>query len=324
MTTESLGVMDDRNPMYDPSDPRGVAVPADPHADPGADDTLSSEEYPFQNQERDRHTCKQCEQEIPPTDDYCSDCSRIAFASNRSASRYGVREADAGAATVTREWTLDRVVAAVIADDHEHTASIAGDVALKNRSEFQWTTSRDTQLTLLSDVDGEVPSPIDRGYEAVPDIVQASSDAGQQLLADLAEDMNDCDDHIPQLYTEFGNPIDDWETVVDLQERFGEDYWLVTGVVRQKDYAFPDLEDDVTAIKACEDCGATKHIHTGQNRPDTIPAGVWMCTQCGTIQDGKLPNNNERANPFEQPSEKAHADTMEAYKEKHGCYPFEE
>jgi len=323
MTTELLDVMDDRNPMYDPSDPRGVAAPDDPHADPGVDDTLSSEDYPAQREERDRYTCKQCDGEVPPTEDYCSDCARKTFASDRAASRYGVHEHAAGA-TVSREWTLDRVVAAVIADDHAHTASIAGEVALKERTEFPWTTATDTQLTLLSEVDGEVPSPIDRGYEAVPDIVRADSDAGQQLLADLVADMNDRADDVPQLYTEFGNPIDDWETVADLQERFSEGYWIVTGVVRQKDYAFPDLEDDVTAIKTCEDCGATKHVYTGQDQPDDVPSRVWICMTCGSTQNGDPPDRNGRTNPFEQPSEKDHTDVMEVYKENHGHYPFEE
>ena len=265
----------------------------------------------------------QCDREISPTDDYCSDCARKTFASDRAASRYGTREHAAGA-TVTHEWTLDRVVAAAVADDHIHTARIVGEVALKERAEFPWTTAIDTQLTLLSDVDGEVPSPIDRGYEAVPDIVRASSDTGQQQLVDLVADMRDRDDDTVQLYTEFGKPIEDWETVADLQERFGEDYWIVTGVVRQNDYAFPDVEDEVTATKACEECGTGKHIYTGQDRPDDVPVDVWMCTHCGASQNGDPPDRNGRANPFEQPSEKDHTDMMEAYKEKHCHYPFEE
>ncbi|WP_229123101.1 hypothetical protein [Halapricum desulfuricans] len=182
----------------------------------------------------------------------------------RATARCGSRSPASGA-TVSREWTFDRVVAAVVTDEHRYTASIAGQVTPKKRSEFEWSTSTGTQLTLISDFGGNVPSPTDHGYEALPDIVRARSDPGQQLLADLAADMQDRDDESPQLYTEFGKPIDDRETTLDLEERFGKAYWIITGVIWQQDYAFPDLEDKVTAIKACKHCGSTKHVYTGQD-----------------------------------------------------------
>ena len=156
MTTESLDVMDDRNPMDDPSDPRGGAAPDDPHAGDDTHETLSSPDYAGSAGGRtDRHTCTKCDREIPPTDEYCSDCSRKAFAPDRAASRYGSRSLAPGA-TVTREWTLDRVVAATVDDEYEHTASIIGKVSLQERAEFAWTTASDTQLTLIRDFDGAV------------------------------------------------------------------------------------------------------------------------------------------------------------------------
>jgi len=324
MTTESIDRMDDRNPGYDSSDPRGVAAPPDPHAHPEAEDSLSSETYPAQRENRNWHTCNQCDREVAPSDDFCSDCSRKTFASDRSNARYGSRSLTQGA-RVTRDWTLDRVVAAVVANQCKHTARIAGEVALKKRVESQWETSTDTKLTLVSNFDGKVPSPIGEDYDSILDIAKASSDAGQQLLADLAADMQDQGDDAPQLYSEFGKAIDDWDTAEDLQERFGEEYWIISGVVRQRDFAFSDIDQAATAVKICKECGPAKHVYTGQDRPDDVPIGVWMCMTCGVARDSDTSDSNDHSTSdtlFEE--HESHEAHMKRYWEQHGYYPFEE
>jgi hypothetical protein len=180
------------------------------------------------------------------------------------------------------------VIGAVVSAPGREVAKTAGEVAISSRETDQLTDADDTQVTQISEFEGEPPFPIGRGYESLPGVVEANSETGQQLLADLVKHVRFDDNRRPQIYDEYGDPLDGWETEENLQTRFdAEDTWIVTAVVRQLVDKEDKSTDRPTMEKLCSGiCARTKHVFTGSTPKAGEEPDVWKCTRCGSTQPG--------------------------------------
>jgi len=254
------------------------------HGDyPESDDTLENpRDYPDKPMggHADDRTCKDCDTRVPPHRQYCQLCgpTEIPSAEINRGSKSAGRDSGSNASF---ELTLDRVVATVVDAPSKTPAVPVAEIAIGKRADDTTSQAVDTSFTPIRDFDGEPPYPIGREYDELPAIARTDSEAGQQLLADLAADIQDADDDRPQLYDEYGEPITDWETAEDLQSRFAEaERWIVTAVVRQK---IPTSSDDQRSqLRDCVGrCRKTTHKFTGDNPDGAVMPNVWKCTRCG-------------------------------------------
>ena len=286
------------------------------------DDSLPKNDYPDEPMERDRSAsvCKRCGARIKTRRETCGDCADQEDPELSTIPRESPGSTSSG--ELTHGWMLDRVVAATVDASTEDLAAVLGSIAIEERMGDVLDDSKGTDIIQIRDFDGNPPYPIGRDFDALPGVVRADSDVGQQLLADLASAVLDGADGRPQLYTEYGEPISDWETVAELQERYvdAEDVWIVTAVIRQ---LVPEStnEERTDRMRCVGGCGSTVHVHTGENPGQNERPNHWKCKKCGALQaaDGYQATYNGL-----DEDEFLHQRALENYREEHGHYPFED
>ena len=328
----------DRNPDFDPADIRGAAR-SDPDAVDGDADEELPGNYPTHHDGRERaNTCATCWQQIPDGRIKCPHC-----ATNQ------VREPSDGdeASTALAEWSFGRVVVAVVSGTSRYHARALGASAFRLSNSI--ATGPDVshgEVKLRAAFETAPASHLTDGWPELPLEALIDESEGTTLFETAVEATDWEGDGEPHIYREAGNPVTtlgELESFKDEIDAADEQYWVVPGVV-QRYQATPDPEDiddplycvscaEVTGHDAVRKDGITSHPYRRRT--------IWVCTHCGQPRHEPDRDSDTPAHtgydhlPKDVSPEDMHGDEpdfaerefqtqIDAYRERHGCFPWEE
>jgi hypothetical protein len=184
------------------------------------------------------------------------------------------------------------------------------------------------------------------GWPDLPSEASLDESSGERCFQP-AVDQTDWDvESEPRLYREDGQPVtarDELEALQDEIEAADEQYWVVPGIV-QRYAAMPDPED-IDEPLYCVSCPqVTGHDAVGKDGIAGHPhrrRTIWACKTCGqprheSQRDSDTPTHTGYEHlPDDVSAEDIHGDEpdfgerefqtqMDAYRERHGCFPWEQ
>ncbi len=336
MTNATMRVTD-RNPEYDPADIRGSAN-SDPKArGNGQERVLESRGYPSEPEDASR-TCATCGKDIPRDERQCPFCAHTSVsetpADDHDDSSFG-------------EWTFGRVVLALVEANTTFHARALGAAAFSVSDSIASgeETSHGT-VKCRAAFGSEPASTLTKGWPELPTETTIGEDPGQTLLETADEQTDwDGDDVQPRIYLEDGSPVTNRSEFHRLRGEFRQDdgtYWLVPGIV-QRHQARSEL-GTLGVEFHCRQCGAVtgheSHGLDGFECHSHLDRMIWTCRECGQhrhepeqeddseevtgyehLPDGVSPEDIHGDEPDFQ--EQAFHDQIEAYRERHGSFPWE-
>jgi rubredoxin len=325
----------DRNPDFDPADIRGAAR-SDPGAEPGDDESVPGN-YPTHHDGRDRaNTCATCWQEIPEGQIKCPHCAseQISESTNDEES------------APLQEWSFGRVAVAVVSGNSTYhaRAMAAAAFGVSDAIAMGPDVSRG-EVKLRAAFETAPARHLTDGWPELPSEASLDESSGEMLF-ETAVDQTDWDgEGEPRLYREDGQPVttrDELETLQDEIEAADEQYWVVPGIV-QRYAAMPDPEDIDDPLYCVSCAQVTGHDAVGKDGIAGHPPRrrtIWACKTCGQPRHEPQRDSDTPAHtgyehlPDDVSPEDIHGDEpdfearefqsqIEAYRERYGCFPWE-
>ncbi|EMA25189.1 MULTISPECIES: hypothetical protein [Haloarcula] len=336
MTNATIRVTD-RNPEYDPEDIRGSASSDPESKGNGRERILESRGYPSEPEDASR-TCATCGKDIPRDERQCPFCAHTSVSetptNDDSDGPFG-------------EWTFGRVVLALVEANTTFHARALGAAAfsLSDSIASGEDTSHGT-VKCRAAFGSEPATNLTKGWPELPTETTIDEDRGGALLETADEQTDwDGDDVQPRIYLEDGSPVTDRSEFQRLKDEFQQDdstYWLVPGIV-QRHQARSEL-GTLGVEFHCRQCGAItgheSHGLDGFECHSHLDRMIWTCRECGQhrhepereddteeatdyehLPDGVSPEDIHGDKPDFQ--EQEFQDQIEAYRERHGIFPWE-
>ncbi|WP_424016181.1 hypothetical protein ACOZ4N_00865 (plasmid) [Halorientalis pallida] len=334
--------MSDKNPLYDEDEPRGTIYSdstGDPHAEPDEHDPASGY-YPDRKDQRkryNRHTCQDCDREIPDTHDRCGLCARKA---GEMMDRPWSQDDKTKTASdqATPDWTFGRVVFAVVQASTRYEALALGTSAFSLADADALVGDANAgyaDVKPVADFESSPARHLTAGWGDVVDVAPLDSDDGQRLFeAALKRTVQDLGANT-HLYLTEGDPLGTQDDVEELRAQNAdgdEQYWLVPGIVRRynsgPDRAIPESEPEILHCRQCEE--DTDHRYTGKSTLEGVRGRpVWVCAKCNTPRFGHEPGDSKPDEVIEDFLDgwqdgraELHDRMMRSYYDDHGRYPW--
>lgn len=280
MRTNRRRCVTEWNPEFDPADLRGAAS-SDPKTSRDNGDRRRGD-YPTRSTEGSNR-CNSCSRTIPTEEQQCPFCATA-----------GVTDSPAEGQS-DEEWTLGRVIVAVVNANSTYHARALGVAALSIADNL--VAGPDTShgaVKPVADFETEPASYLTEGWPSLPATAPLTDEIGRKVLA-AAGTQTDwaADDTTPVIYREDGTPIlDENEFDSLLADSAETSYWVVPGLVQRYD-APPDVDALIEHFEgatiehqfACRVCqAATAHTYVGVDGVATHPytgRAIWVCQDCG-------------------------------------------
>ncbi|MDQ2074764.1 hypothetical protein RBH20_19745 [Haloarcula sp. H-GB4] len=327
----------DRNPEFDPADIRGAASSDPKSRGNGRERVLESRRYPSGTEDASR-TCATCGKDIPRDERQCPFCAHTSVSETPT---------DDQDDSPLEEWTFGRVVLALVEANTTFHARALGAAAFSISDSI--ASGEDTShgtVKCRAAFGSEPATNLTKGWPELPTETMIDEDRGQMLL-ETADEQTDWDesDVQPRVYLEDGSSVTDRSEFQRLRDEFQQDngtYWLVPGIV-QRHQARSEL-GTVGVEFHCRQCGAItgheSHGLDGFECHSHLDRLIWICRECGQhrhepeqeddteeatgyehLPDGVSPEDIHGDEPDFQ--EQEFLDQIEAYRERHGSFPWE-
>lgn len=334
--------MSEKNPLYDEDDPRGTVYSEsteDPYAEPDEHDPASGY-YPDRKDQReqyDRHTCQDCDREIPESHNRCGLCARKAGETpNRPWPQDENTKTESS--QETPDWTFGRVVFAVVQASTRYEALALGTSAFTladGDALLGDANARHADVKPVADFESSPARHLTAGWGDVVDVAPLHSDDGERLFEAAIERTVQDSGANTHLYLTEGDPLVTQDDVEELRAQNAdgdEQYWLVPGIVRRYKFS-PDrsIPDSEPKVLECQECGAeTAHRYTGKSALDEehgLP--VWVCAECDMPRFGHEPDDSKPdeviedfVDGWQDGRAELHDRVMRSYYDDHGRYPW--
>ncbi|RXK48020.1 hypothetical protein [Halorientalis pallida] len=296
--------MSDKNPLYDEDDPRGTVYSdptGDPHTEPDEHDPASGY-YPDQKPQReqyDRHTCQDCDREIPESYDRCGLCARKA---GETTDRPWPQDDNTKTESdqETPDWTFGRVVFAVVQASTRYEALALGTSAFTladGDALLGDTNAGYADVKPVADFESSPARHLTAGWGDVVEVAPLDTDDGERLFEAAIERTVQDSGANTHLYLTEGDPLvtqDDVDTLEGQITDGDEQYWLVPGIIRRyksdPDRAIPESNPEILHCQQCEE--DTDHRYTGKSTLEGERGRpVWVCAECDTPRFGHEPGD---------------------------------